>query len=253
MAIKAVIWILERSTGASSTKVRTMKLLICTLLATTLVSAVKIEDTATADPPTAPCDPNEECPSRDCADPIYPQGYQCCPSCEHSNCTFRGCVHYGAFFPTWRPDPCTSCWCHGGAEQCSITSCPALNCYGFPEITSENECCRKCDFGIARDECGPVPVGVKSLYVALGDDSCQTDVLIHQCDKEFVFKGGTWYECTAVEKMTSKRMGRSCDKFRRVVHNDVAECVLKELDDIDLPQDDFNPYPRTDCGYYVDF
>ena len=112
-----------------------------------------------------------------CADPVTdPNHSGPCSSmnCDNSKCKFRGCVHYGAFGPQWMPDPCTICSCQLKKEACTKIECEEkLDCYGYSTGVKEGECCPSCDFGVAEGECGVIPTGYKSLYVALGDQNYQ--------------------------------------------------------------------------------
>lgn len=191
----------------------------------------------------------EACPGgSNCADPEYQDG--CCPNCDKSNCKFRGCVHFG-MFPTWRPDPCTVCSCYRGNELCTNITCPSISCYGYPNVTRPHNCCPECDFGIARNECGVIPVSKKSLYVALGDDGSQQEVAMHDCDKQFVWRNEKWHICTPKKKITSVQMKDSQSPIRRVVYKDVKECSLREAKLSEIPAD-YDPNPFDRCALYVE-
>ena len=195
------------------------------------------------------------CPAPTCANPEKSSMHSdnCPPSdCDKSLCKFRGCVHYGAFGPQWMPDPCTICSCHGNQELCTAIECQEnLECYGHPTRVKEGDCCPSCDFGVPEKECGVVPTGVKSLYAALGDKDCQTDVLIYGCDKEFILgEDGKIYRCRPVEETQTYALDQACSNgINQMTYLDVSSCVKEEISLWQLPQDyDFSP---RECSYYV--
>ena len=196
------------------------------------------------------------CPDVTCADPerspLDPK--DCSPSnCDNSQCKFRGCVHYGAFGPQWMPDPCTICSCHDRQELCTIIDCSAdLECYGYPKRVKEGDCCETCDFGVPENECGVVPNGVKSLYTALGDKDCQTDVVVHGCNKQFVLgEDEKIYRCRPVETTQTHTLDQGCrNGVSEVTYADVSSCVKEEVSSWQIPQDlDFSP---RKCNSYVE-
>ena len=193
-----------------------------------------------------PCNDNA-CPKVDCADPTWDG---CCSICNNSNCKLRGCVYYGAFGPTWRPDPCTVCSCIEGKEVCTNITCPSLSCYGYPNMTRPHHCCPECDFGVARNECAPIPTSEKSLYVALGDESCQQDVVVHDCNKRFLFRDGKWRICTPKEKIVSVRMKGSRCPVKKVVYWDVKKCKERVAKSYEIPLD-YDDDPDL-CSVYVE-
>ena len=160
-------------------------------------------------------------------------------------CEPRGCVYSGAFGLTWRPEPCTTCYCEDGKEQChSHGNCPALDCFGFPNITEPWACCPVCDFGVPNDECHAVPVRKQALYVALGDDQCQTEVLEYGCNNRVVFQEGKWYKCVSRSKKNKPAFLRNCnsDMVRKVVYR-TNTCEAVEAEYHEIPQD-YDPYPN---------
>lgn len=226
---------------ASSIKNSTMKLLASSLLLFASASIL----TLTSAQSTGECNLSD-CPTPTCADPKTIEG-DCCPSCENSSCNFRGCVHYGAFGAEWRPDPCTVCHCANEEEVCAKIMCDEPQCFGYPKKSLPDSCCPVCDWGIAEDDCRPIPVAQKSLYVAMGDyRQCQTDVTVHECDKRFVQKDGRLYRCKPRRRNQIAQM-QSCREVRKVVYHDIKKCILQEMNDIPL---DFDPAPNT-CQFRV--
>lgn len=191
-----------------------------------------------------------------CADPVTDPNHlgPCSPmNCDNSKCKFRGCVHYGAFGPQWMPDPCTICRCQLKREACTKIECAeGLECYGYPTGVKEGECCPSCDFGVPEGECGVIPTGYKSLYVALGDHNCQKDILLHGCNKNFIAgKDGKFYQCKPVMVAHTVEMDEdSTADIHQVMYNDTASCTKEEISPSELPQDlDFEP---RKCAFYVD-
>ena len=192
------------------------------------------------------------CPIATCADPIYRSDNSSdtiCPSCESSLCKFRGCVHFGPFGPIWLPDNCTFCGCYRGEEFCNVFECPEKNCYGYPLVNITGKCCPECDYGIKKNECGVIPQGERSLYVALGDFSCQHEVIKYGCDKRFInSEDGKRYACYPILKEKILPLKGCRAGVKRVVYEDVAECEKREIGLSRVPQD---PNP-TKCSLYVE-
>ena len=204
-------------------------------------------------------DDTDQCSqSLTCADPeADPKHIGTCPptNCDNSKCKFRGCVHYGAFGPQWMPDPCTICSCHRKNEVCTKIECgESLDCYGYPTVIKEGECCPSCDFGVPENECGVIPTGYKSLYTALGDQSCQKEVLLHGCNKDYIAgKDGKFYQCKPVAKAHAHTLETSEDcnaDIYQVTYMDIVRCTKEEISPRELPQDlDFQP---RRCTLYFD-
>ena len=175
-----------------------------------------------------------------------------CP-CEHCpNCTFKGCVRFGWTGAYWQPDPCTVCSCFNDQERCTRIQCSKPECYGFPLVTRPRKCCPECDYGIAADECGPIPNRNQSLYVALGDErSCQEDVVLHGCDKDLLLKDGKIFKCFPKERLRSHTFERNCP-IRKVVYKDVRECTIREAKPYEIPQDDIFGFDYDECAFYID-
>ena len=155
-----------------------------------------------------------------CANPDY-SVESCCGDCSKSSCQFEGCVRFGAFGPTWYPDPCTSCNCYNGEPVCIKESdnCPMRNCFGHSTITRPGECCPVCDFGIPEDQCGTIPVKETTTTVMVNGEECLQTVIVNECDKEAVRIGDEWYVCvvteTDVDEASTPRPS-SCDDVRTV-------------------------------------
>ena len=198
----------------------------------------------------------QSCPPVTCADPEDdPQHTGNCrySNCGNSKCKFRGCVHFGAFGPQWMPDPCTICSCHKNEELCTEIECEDnTECYGYPSRVKEGDCCASCDFGVSDEECGVILTGTKSLYVALGDQSCQKDVVLHGCNKDYIAgKDGKFYQCRAEQSLHKQEMGEECcNSVHEVTYVDTDRCIKEEILPSELPQDlDFTP---KSCAIYVE-
>ena len=188
----------------------------------------------------------DECPPALCADPVRPEG-ECCETCVNSSCRYRGCVHFGAFGPQWYPDPCTLCGCTDGKEVCVQIACSVPECFGFPLTVDPDACCPRCDYGIAADECAPIPVANVSLYASLGDgDQCQYEVTRHDCDKAFLVKDGKVKECVA-RKRARPVVTRDCENIRKIILEDVTQCTIRTPR---APIADFDPNPNL-CSLRV--
>lgn len=177
-----------------------------------------------------------------CANPDY-SVESCCGDCSKSSCQYEGCVKFGAFGPTWYPEPCTFCNCYSGESVCTKISenCPPLNCFGHP--MRPGECCPACDFGIPEDQCGTVPVEKTTTTVMVNGEECLQTVIVNGCDKEAVRIGDKWYACrvteAGVDDETSTPRPSSCDDVRTV------EKFTCETEDT-LPAD-FGPQSTLPC------
>ncbi len=152
----------------------------------------------------------------------------------------RGCITTNAFGQRqWYPDPCTLCDCSG----CSKIKCPMLNCFGFPTATRPGKCCPECDFGVSEYNCSVVPAKVKSMYVSLGDKSCQSDVVIHDCNQRFgTDREGKSFRCVPFEMRHTHNFGRKCRNYAGIVqvrYKDVGECRKQESDETMLLNNQF--------------
>lgn len=163
----------------------------------------------------------------------------------------RGCIKAGAFYVTWRPEPCTTCYCDdNGEEQCYQQRCPQLDCFGYPNKTEPWSCCPVCDFGVADDNCSLVPTSRQALYVALGDAQCRTEVVVQGCNKELVYRDRKWYKCVSGTKKNKAVHLKECETMRKVVYKSMAECAEVEADPLrDVPQD-YDPFPNS-CSMIV--
>lgn len=231
-----------------------MKLVVVCSLAAFLACitlAAKVEDRPKGPDEFIQCPPCP--PTPPCEHPVIsnPEHEGPCPCFHCPNCTFRGCVRFGWTGPTWQPDPCTVCSCFNDEELCTRIQCPKLECYGFPVVTRPRRCCPECDFGIAADQCGPIPIRNQSLYVALGDQqSCRADVVLHGCDKDLLLKDGKIFKCVSKERLQSHTFERNCP-IRKVVYRDVRECRIREAKPYEIPQDDLG-FDNNECALYIE-
>lgn len=190
------------------------------------------------------------CPPVTCADPSYSIDDPC-PSCEYSQCKYRGCVISGAFGRYWKPDNCTYCSCWRGREFCHQMSCQQHDCHGFPTVTEPGKCCSSCDYGIGKYDCGVIPTEQKSVYVSLGENSCKRDVLLSSCDKNvFRDESGKWFQCMATMSNKTVSLDEDCTAgVKEVTYIDVVNCEKRELPETDIPQDYGNP---EECELYIE-
>ena len=161
-----------------------------------------------------------------------------CPECvyiEERPCSERaeGCILRNGFgIRQWYPDPCTLCDCYG----CSKIKCPILECFGYPSVTKPGHCCPECDFGVPDNNCSAIPFKIKSLYVSLGDESCQSDVVMHDCNMRYkTDPDGRSFRCAPVLSNIHHKMGKKClDRtgIHHVVYKDVTECVQEDVDSV---------------------
>lgn len=191
------------------------------------------------------CNP-DDCPPTHCSDPRSVDG-ECCQTCTNSSCVWKGCVHFGVFGPQWYPDPCTICGCFNGEEVCSDIVCDEPKCFGYPLKKDPDACCSQCDWGIADDECAPIPAANVSLYTTLGDDiQCHDEVVMHECDKSILVKDGRTFECRP-RKRAKPVLMNDCRDVRKVIYEDVTSCHLRRSRRIAV---DFDPNP-TLCALRV--
>ena len=220
---------------------------ICVLYFLALAIAVREASPAlprrSFDANSSPCDPTA-CPNPVCADPTPPSGGACCPSCDSSKCLFKGCVHWAAFGPQWKPNPCTLCTCRNGEPVCSAMQCVAPECFGYPLKNSHGGCCPECDYGISLDQCRPVVVKNETLSVGEGDSRCDVDVLLHDCDKSIVIKNGRVFMCQSVKKDVEIKSER-CTAGQKLTYQDVVDCALTHADIMDYDT------KSSQCEMYV--
>ena len=173
------------------------------------------------------------CPRPLCANPVTPPG-ECCPSCENSNCKFKGCVN---FLPDgvvqWAETPCIFCQCDKDNNQqfCSIIDCFRLtkeDCFGFPVVTRPNECCPSCDFGVPETTCRVVPqvFGAQNITVTSrpGFNICTKQIQRRGCDKFGFRKGNKKFRCEPKEGKRLVRFGKTCPLCVGA-YRDVVRCT----------------------------
>ena len=193
-----------------------------------------------------------------CADPVIPEG-ECCPSCENSQCQFKGCVQFlgnaGSETVQWKPDGCTTCICADGRTLCGALGCPPVYpspsdpCFGRPQTTSPTECCNVCDYGVPEDECAVVPDYSLTYQLGLEGSGCSVDLTFHRCDKRgYMDKSGQRFQCSSVMgersvkvRGNSDSVTGSCHALTELSYVDVVRCVPRRNDDLDVG-----------CNIYVD-
>lgn len=170
-----------------------------------------------------------------------------CPSCEpppeKQPCLLQamGCIVNNAFGERqWYPDPCTLCDCVG----CTKIECPVLNCFGYPQLTKPGKCCPECDFGVSEHNCSIVPAKVRSLYVSLGERSCQSNIILHGCNLKYgLEEDGEAFKCLPNETVVSFNTSAECMRYagvHQIQFSDVFECTkvrIKDTRSNGFPQD----------------
>ena len=193
-----------------------------------------------------------------CADPVIPEG-ECCPSCENSQCLFKGCVQFlgepGSPTVQWKPNGCGTCICADGHALCFGFSCPPVYspsrdpCFGRPQTTSPTECCNVCDYGVPEDECAVVPDHSLTYRLGLEGSGCSVDLTFHHCDKRgYMDKSGRRFQCSSVMgersvklRGNSDSVTGSCHALTELSYVDVVRCVPRRNDDLNVG-----------CDLYVD-
>lgn len=145
----------------------------------------------------------------------------------------KGCITTNAFgIMQWYPDPCTLCDCNG----CSEITCPQLDCFGFPIVKKSGKCCPECDFGVSKYNCSVVPAKIKSLYVSLGDKSCQSDIIIHECSQRFGFdERGHLFCCVPFETHHTHKLTQELQEFTgiyKIGYLDIGKCKKQSFDSL---------------------
>ncbi len=148
------------------------------------------------------------------------------PCSQHA----EGCIITNAFgIRQWYPEPCTLCGCYG----CTEITCPHLDCFGFPTVATPGKCCPECDFGASKHNCSVVPVKIKSLYVSLGDKSCQSDIIIHGCNQRFgVEENGRLFCCVPSEIHHTHKLDREMREYTsldNVGYMDIGKCTKRNF------------------------
>ena len=189
------------------------------------------------------------CPTPLCANPVTPEG-ECCPSCENSQCKFKGRVQFlgssGSETVQWKPDGCTTCMCDDDRTICGASGCryPSPDpCVGRSTITSPTECCVTCDYGTPENECVVVQdynrydywLGMKKY-----ESGCDITLTFHRCDKRGYMDDGQRFECKPVVSQLSVDLSDdsfttgSCGALTELAYNDVVECVAVRNDNLDV-------------------
>ena len=191
-------------------------------------------------PPPVQCASN--CPTPMCADPVDVPG-ECCPSCDHSQCHFEGCVQFlgqsGSVRVQWKPDGCSTCHCTSdGHPICGAAGClpvyPSLAdlCNGRPTVTLPWECCPVCDYGTPERECTVVEDRTETYRVGSEVVGCSIDLTFHRCDKHgFMDDHGNRFECVPVRRPKSVELTADsedvsgwCGAITDLVYEDVFDC-----------------------------
>ena len=170
------------------------------------------------------------CPKPLCANPKLKPG-ECCSSCEDSNCKFKGCVN---FLPNngvqWAPNPCSVCQCTNNQPICAAIDCfspTEEDCFGYPVVTRPNDCCPRCDYGVANNTCGVVLqlFGKQNMTVSAtpGAHSCNKEIVKHTCDKFSFRSGGEKFRCDPVVGRRVLRFNRGCPLYR-ATYSDITKC-----------------------------
>jgi len=176
-----------------------------------------------------------------CPDAVNKTWKNPCGSCDHSQCKYEGCLYYGAFFTSWKPDPCTHCYCQGGFKYCTTNFCnEELDCYGYPKVKRPGKCCEECDFGDSEDACSLIPVRYEP-YKYDTSVSC-SKVVKHDCDKLFVYSEGKYYRCLGNPGYSKASNSPGCEE-EEGWYGDITECQQKEVTDFSFMPADYDPNP----------
>ena len=190
-----------------------------TLLLSLIAAAVCIWGVADATGSQIDCS-RVRCRRPLCANPVTPPG-QCCPSCENSGCKFEGCVNFlSDGEPQWQPNPCVFCSCTDNRTICAAIVCRQLrkeDCFGFPVVTKQGECCPSCNFSTPDRRCVTVPrvFSQKNITVTETDRfgatrSCTRQVVERTCDKIGFRARGRKFRCAPRRGKRRVRFRNSC-------------------------------------------
>jgi len=178
-----------------------------------------------------------------CPDPRYMTNQNPCGSCDHSQCRYEGCVYHGAFYSYWIPEPCSKCYCINNIKQCYLKECPEnLDCYGYPKVIRPGKCCEECDFGDSELACSLIPVSSKRHNGKDTRGSCKR-VVMHDCNRRYVYADGKWYSCTSHAGYTGVRDSPGC-RHMRGRYRDNVSCRQHEIKDSRSIPSDYDPYPQ---------
>ena len=177
-----------------------------------------------------------------CADPRNKSWQNPCGSCDHSQCKYEGCIHYGAFFTYWKPDPCTQCYCQGGWKNCFRTDCNKnLDCFGYPKMRRPGKCCEECDFGASNDACSLIPVSYEA-YRGSGAGRTCSKVVKHDCNKLFINAGGNMYRCSARTGFSKVKDSPGCSG-EEGWYMDNTQCQQEKITNFRFMPVDYDPNP----------
>lgn len=190
--------------------------------------------------------PGVTCPRALCANSRYAAN-DCCPSCRHSQCMFSGCVTLSDFEAghSWKPDPCTTCYCVSGEQLCEEKACPPLDCPTEMVVKKPGVCCSYCNY--AKIKCALVASQTVNISIAhdsnnddgvvdedklvsggrrRGDDPCRMQVTKHRCERRMLMKHGRMYKCVPRSQKRHVSVDRRCNLNRaKISYNDVTQCV----------------------------
>ena len=178
-----------------------------------------------------------------CANPTLKPG-ECCPTCEDSNCKFKGCVNFNVSLDgrtQWAPQPCLICHCDIEQNQplCAMIDCgptpTEAECLGYPVVRKPNRCCAECDFGVTDDTCQVVPQvslsgGIRDeiqVTATRGRQSCSNLIIPHTCDKVAFRSGDKKFRCEPVEGKKMTNFDQSCP-ISKATYTDVTKCRIVE-------------------------
>jgi len=193
-----------------------------------------------------------QCPRPLCANPVTPDG-ECCPSCENSNCKFQGCVNIINGEASWKPDPCSTCFCRDNEMLCGIKGCRPLTqeaCLGFPVIQRPDRCCQSCDFGKPDLGCFAIAGLTASSNITVSEtdklgsvrEPCSAEVPRYMCDKIGFRYRGRNFRCEPVMRFSYVRFEDGCP----------LEWGLRRATTVCKPVQDDNIGPHVGCDFIVD-
>lgn len=189
--------------------------------------------------------PGVTCPRILCADPHY-NAKDCCPSCDHSQCLFSGCVTLSDSQAgnLWQPDPCTTCYCVNGKRLCDKKICPPLDCPAELTATKPGVCCPYCSYLKIKKGCKVLSDKTVNITIKYSEDDvfadkesapdddeniksdCVIQVAKHRCATKLVKKYGKVYRCLPRYQKRHVNVNRLCHLNRaKIAYTDVTHCV----------------------------